>query len=438
MGYVIFLCMALLIFAANASAADLDVINQNPPPAYDYPIHNAYAATVIGVPPEMKVDFSKAPKPDEKKLEVYPDREVPEGFWYERGGMRYAELLQDKPAPLVFVIAGTGADARGEKMAYMAAILYHAGFHVVLLPSPTHPNFIINASSNFITGNPRHDAVDLYKVMQIINAQVVKKAQVNGYMVTGYSLGAMNAAFVAKLDDEQHILNFSRVLLINPPYNLYSSLSIIDTMLYSALPHGIDDVDKFIKTLMIRFSSVNQSGDPLDFSNERMLIDAYNKYKPSDARLATTIGLSFRLWASSMVFTSDVMSKSGYIFPKNQEFATSTHLTEYMAVAFRTGLKNYFNDVYTKYYMAESPGTTRDDLVEQSSLDSLASYIHGNNKIGLITNADDVILAPGEIDKLKTIFWNNAVIFDSGGHVGNLMHPTVAYYIVKFLREGGQ
>ncbi|MES2985223.1 MAG: alpha/beta hydrolase [Pseudomonadota bacterium] len=404
-------------------------------PAYDYPIRNPYAATIIAVPPELKLDYSAMPAPQEKKLTVFPNRDIPEGFWYERG-LRYSEMLQAKPAPLVYVIAGTGADHRAEKMRTLGNILYSAGFHVVLLPSPTHQNFIINASGNFLVGRPRQSAEDLYRVMGMIDADVTKHATVTKRMLTGYSLGALDAAFTAKLDEEKRQFNFARVLLINPPLSLYSSTKTINAMLYQGLPHGMDDADSFIKTALMRLSTTQQSGDALDFSNERALIDAYEKYQPDDAKLAATIGLSFRLSAASLAFAADVMSHAGYVFPKDKPFTTSTNLTHTMSLALRTSFIDYFNELYVQRLQAMYPGMTRAQMIEESGLESLDGYIHHNPKFGMITNLDDVILAPGEADKLARMFSPNAFVFDHGGHVGNLAYPTVGYHIVHFLRDG--
>lgn len=406
-------------------------------PSYDYPIQNPYAATVITLPPEQKVDLSDMPDPEEKTLVLFPDREIPEGFWYEEG-LRYSQLLQDKQAPLVYVIAGTGGDPRASKMKALARMLYCSGFHVVLLPSPTHPNFIINASQDFLAGRPVNSARDLYRVMEKIDARVTGEVPVSERMLTGYSLGAMDAAFTARLDEDRKKLNFSRVLLINPPYSLASSIGVVDRMLYVDLPGGIDDADHFIERVMARLGSLSSSGDALDFENERLLLDAYEQYKLDDASLATTIGLSFRLSAASMVFTSDVMSHRGYIYPPEAEFTTTTDLDTVMAIALRTSFNDYFREYYLDMVRESEPHATLDSLTREASLAHLDGYLRNNPKFGLITNQDDVILAPGEIDKLAALFGSNARIFSNGGHLGNMTHPTVAHAIVQFMQKGGQ
>lgn len=403
-------------------------------PVYDYPTNNPYAATIRGVPPGMQVDYSSVPAPADKTLVLFKDRHIPEGFWYDHG-LHYSELLQSKPSPLVYVIGGTGADSHSGTMLTIADMLYSAGFSVVLLPSPTHGNFIVNASGNFVPGRPWQDAQDLYRVMQRIDPLVAGEAKVTRRMLIGYSLGALNALFTARLDDEQKSLNFSKVLLINPPLSLYRSMQTLDALLYSDLPDGISDADFIIKTTIHRLSSAQVSSDALDFSNERLMIDADTLEKLGNKRLATIIGMSFRLAVADMIFTADVMGRAGYIFPKNWEFTSAAPLTGFMSVALRTSFKDYFDQIYTEKYHAANPSLTSQELISEGDLESLAGYIARHEDIGLLTNADDVILAPGEYDRLVALFGHRAITFPNGGHLGNLAHPTVAYRIIKFLKQ---
>ena len=431
-GTILTLCF--LTACAPGSLSPEATILAKDAPIYDYSIENPYAATVIGMPPDKKVDLTAIAKPDEETITVFSDRKIPGGYWYEKG-LHYGQLLQKKPAPLIYVVAGTGGDHRSGKMHALAQMFYVSGFNVVLLPSPTHQNFIVNASTVF-GGRPIESAKDLYRVMQLIDRRVSEKTIVTERMLTGYSLGAMDVAFAAKLDENEHQLNFSRVLLINPPYSLPTSVQRIDKMLYVGMPGGMDDADKFVARLMARLGSLTGGGEALDFNNERLLLEAYEQDKINDNSFATTIGLSFRLSASGMVFANDVMSHSGYIFPKDKEFETNTNLIPIMAVALRTSFVNYANAYYAGL-LASNSKNTPEILAKEDSLEYLDTYIRGNPKFGLITNVDDVILGLGEVDKLASMFGSNAHIFSNGGHLGNMTHPAVAYEIVHFMQHGG-
>jgi predicted alpha/beta-fold hydrolase len=101
--------------------------------------------------------------------------------------------FQDRKAPLVFLIAGTGGSSKSAKIVALMANLYQAGFHVIALPSPTFPNFIIDASTSHVPGNLSDDAVDLYRVMEKIWSQTKGRIQVSDFLLAGYSLGGTEA-----------------------------------------------------------------------------------------------------------------------------------------------------------------------------------------------------------------------------------------------------
>jgi pimeloyl-ACP methyl ester carboxylesterase len=403
-------------------------------PTYNFPINDPYAATVITVPPEMRVDYSSVPDPQVREITLFSDRTIPDGFWYE-SGLKYSELLQEKPAPLVYIVPGTGADSQASIMRTIADVLYSAGYSVVMLPSPTNPNFIINASKNFLPGDPVEDADDLYRAMRAIDEQVTSETPITGRMLVGYSLGGLEAAFTAKIDGDYQKLNFSKVLLINPPLSLYTSIALLDADLKSGMPNGMDDAGPFIKREITRFSKIGHGEEAFDFQNEHMLLEYYNKFHPSDAQLASLIGLSFRLSAADMVFTSDIMRHGGYIYPKDKPFTRTTNLDLYMAVALRTDFMDYLNDVFYESRRAKNPRLTKQDVIVDTNLESLAAYIIRNPKFAMITNHDDIILGPGDVDQLASLFGPDVMVFPNGGHMGNIALPAMAYQIVSFMKQ---
>ncbi len=433
--FFIALSLTLTMIGGCAHRESLSV-DKATPPVYDYPVNNAYAATIIGTPAEMKVRYPDAIEPDEEKLVVFPHRKIPEGFWYY-DGLLYGQMLQDKAAPLVYIIGGTGAGYKSRFTVALANNLYHSGHHVIMLPSPTHANFIVTASENFFPGNAQTDAKDLYRIMTMIQKRVAKKRQITSTHLTGYSLGAWNAAFVAVLDEQERKIGLDKTLLINPPLSLYTSMSRLDAMLLQGLPGGIGELDTFLNRTMARLSQLRNDSDAFDLTNENMLLETYNRLNPTNDKMATTIGLASRLSAASMVFTSDVMSHANYIYPADRPFQSDTPLNDYMAMALRTGFGDYYKDIYSTHYMTKIADLTHSDLIDQSSLETLRNWIAANPRIGLITNRDDIILAPGELATLESLFAGKSWIFPTGGHLGNIEHPAFAWRVADFF-EGTQ
>lgn len=403
---------------------------------YDYPLKDPLVSTIIGTPSELE---AKLPEKIDYKLmalKVFPDRVPPDVFWYQRE-LRYSLSYQKVKAPLIFVIAGTGASFYSSKMQFLQKILYQAGFHVVCLSSPTQMNFIVTASQSGVPGNTSEDAQDLYRVMGLVWEQIKDKIQVSEFYLTGYSLGAAQAAFVAKLDDEKHVFNFKKVYMINPPVSLYNSAKIFDDMLASSIPGGLDQFDRFFNETMARFAEIYRLMGEVDFTSD-FLYKVYQKVgqeKLDRKRMAAVIGTSFRLSSSDMLFTSDVMSQSGVVVPKNLVLSSSDSLTDYAKVAGRTSFMDYFEELYYPYFRSKDPRLTREKSIESLSLKSIEPYLRASEKIAVVSNEDELILGPGEVDYLREVFGARAKIYPHGGHCGNMNYKENVDHMMNFFKN---
>ena len=403
---------------------------------YDYPLDNGLAATILGTPKEYKAAVPKKIKMQQKRLTVFPDRDVPELYWYQKG-LQYFMVKQKGPAPLIFMIAGTGASHNSAKNQAMARAFFQAGFHVVSIPSPTHPNFIVTASTTMVPGNVEDDAKDIYRVMQMIMQEAGDRVEVTDYLLTGYSLGATQSAFVAKLDEEMKVFNFKKVLMINPSVSLYNSVQIIDDMLANNIPGGLDNFQAFWDDMFKTFSDAYSASDAVVFGPE-FIYKAYKKkqqepgHTPNNERMSAMIGFAFRISSASMVFTSDVMSNSGVIKPKNLELSRNESMSDYGKVTFRMRFIDYFDDILYPYYKAKQPGLSRQEMLDALGLKSIDSYLRNATKISMVTNVDDIILAPGEVDYLRQVFQDRGKFYPKGGHCGNMDYKDNVAFMIDY------
>jgi pimeloyl-ACP methyl ester carboxylesterase len=399
-------------------------------PSYSYPYENPYEATVLGMPPALEVQLPADVPTREFRLKVFPDRKIPEVFWYE-DGLVCSLVYQDHPAPLVFIIGGTAARYDAPTTVKLQKLLYQAGFHAIGITSPSHMDFVVNATGD-LPGDALGDARDLYRVMRLAYEQVRKRIDVSSFALTGYSLGAFNAAFLAQLDAEEKQFNFTRVLLINPPVNLYTSVSVLDHLLVDNIPGGMDKLDDWFRSVLGYILAVSRQMGRTELSGD-FLYAVYESIPRDQQNLAALIGLVFRISAAHMIFTADVMNGGGYIVPTQARLTNSTSLTRYAMVAYRTRFVDYFDDVLLPHLQKQEPGLTRQTLLERLSLRRLEPYLRGAGTVGLVHNADDIILGPGELPYLEGVFGARARIFPTGGHLGNVFHPEVARAIVGFL-----
>ena len=427
--------LIVVALAACESGPTEPFLVENPIPSepYDYPVENPLAATVVGTPAEFRPKLPKDYPTRIFPLTVFPDRQVPEVFWYHER-LRISFAAQEEPAPLVFSIGGTGADVDSAKMQFLERLLWASGYHVISVASPTHPSFVVAGSETSVPGRVSVDVRDLYRVMQMAFARVADDIEVTDVFLTGYSLGGWHAAFLAHHDQEEARLGFSKVLLVNPPESLFESISILDNMLAESLPGGAPEIRDFFDEAFNAFSQIYKETEFVDFTDD-FLYRAYERLEPTDDRLKALIGLAFRLTASSMTFTADVMNGGGYIIPKGTQLNTATSLTPFFRVSTRAGFLDYLDYFYAPFYIARDPDLDYPALVAEASLKEIASYLRDSGEVGLIHNQDDPILGPGDIGFFEETFQDRALILPTGGHLGNLEHRFVAAAISDFFRD---
>lgn len=405
--------LAALSFSAGVWAESASTI---PDSSYQYPIPNPYLATVAGTPEPLQ-----GPRPDvrfkTRHLPQAEGRHIPKVLWYGRR-FEYSYAAQRHPAPLVFVIAGTGAYHSGGTNKDLMRAFYGAGYHVVGISSPTHPEFIISASQTSLPGNLELDAQDLHRVMSDIAARLPKRVKVSGYHLAGYSLGGMHAAFVAKQDAEDNHFNFQRVVMINSPVTLYASISKLDRMLEN-IPGGVDNFNQYFSSIVRQIGNAYSRSTNVEF-NQDLVFEAFKERPPTNEELAALIGSAFRTASANMIFTSDVMTNFGFIKPKEVVLKNRSSMADYLQVGLRVGLTDYFHEFFWPSFEDRYPNLNRQEFAHRQSLHGIRDFLASTSYIEAVHNADDIILEQGQVDFFAEVFGSRATIYPHGGHLGNI------------------
>ncbi len=260
--------------------------------------------------------------------------------------------------------------------------------------------------------------------------------EVSAFHLAGYSLGAAQAAFVSQLDDERQLFNFQKVLMINPPVDLYKSVKRLDRLLEENIPGGPENFNAWFRDVMNNLAELNRELDLFKLSGDA-LYTVYRHYPVTDDFLAALIGISFRISAANMVFTSDVMHGGGYLIPPGVELSPYQPLEDYFIVAHRTPFADYFREFMVAYYQKREEGLTGDELQRRQTLQSIGDYLRQDPRLGLMHNRDDVIVSPEELDWLEKTMGERARIYRHGGHCGNMAHYDNLAAMVAFFRGQG-
>jgi hypothetical protein len=410
-------------------AADIDA------QSYGYPLTNPFEATIATTPPELRPQLPADADIDQRdyRVSLRPEREfeLPDNFWpVTKMGYRLAR--QKGEAPLIFIIAGTGMPYSGSTAEYLKKLFYGAGYHVVQLSSPTSYDFM-SAASRFATpGLTGEDADDLYRAMQAVRAQH-PRLKVSAYHLTGYSLGALQAAFVSQLDETRRSFNFKRVLLLNPPVNLYTSTSNLDRLVQTHV-EGINSSTTFYETVLAKLTRYFQEKGYVDL-NDAMLFDFQrSKEQLSDEQMAMLIGTAFRFSAADIAFTSDLINRRGLITPARFPISDSTSLTPFFKRALQCDFDCYITEQLIPMWRARHDGGSITQMVNQISLYAVEDYLKESSKIAVMHNADDLILGPGDLGFLRRTLGDRLTVYPFGGHCGNLNYRVNSDAMLEFFR----
>jgi len=398
---------------------------------YGYPIPGSYEASIIGTPVNLTPEFPANIRTRQLVLDIFPDRQVPPVFFYDKG-LRCTFAYQKQKAPLIFLIGGAGASDRTPNLMTMMKAFYQAGFHVITLPSPSTSNFIVSASQNGVPGDLTEDSADLYRVMEAAWKQVSGDIEVSSFHLCGYSLGATQAAFVAKLDEERRVFNFRKVLMINPTVSLYNSVTRIEDLL-KQIPGGPKKQGIFFNRMLSKFSQFYRYGNFVSI-NENFIYSIYAEKLFSHEETAGLIGLSYRIGLAGMIFSSDVVTNSGYVVPKNRVLSPTDSLFDYFLVSSHLSFFDYFNEYLYPYFQKRRPGLTKQEYIASLGLRSIEGYLKSSDKFGVITNENDFILTKAELDYLRQLFGERTKIYPRGGHLGNLGYKDNLAYMTAFFK----
>ncbi len=378
----------------------------------------ALRATVFGTPPQNIAPMPQKVPLVEINIPMPWARPVPDVFWFDRK-LRVWFSAQDKPAPLAIVISGTGGDGNTSALSTLRGALYGAGYHVLTLPSPTFPGFIVSTSSTGVAGDLRQDGADLYAAIQRIIVHLPHKPKITDIDILGYSLGGANAAIVKSIDAREHKLNIHRVVMINPPFSLFASVGRLDELFQINIGSGDVGVERLYQQIYAQLANLYRSSDRVAI-NESFLLSAAAAVLKSDAEFSAAIAFMFRIDLMNMFFAGDMYAGTGVVVDPKHPPKVGDSLEETARILRGKSFSEYFTKVFAPYYMKHRPGSTTESLIADNRLDFIADALRNDPDYYVQTNSDDLILDKTELAWFKSTLGPKIAVYDHGGHLGNI------------------
>ncbi|MEO7823798.1 MAG: hypothetical protein ABIR53_00095 [Paraperlucidibaca sp.] len=381
-------------------------------------------ATIAGTPAQLQptqLPDDQYIDQDDYALNIRPEREfqLPDSFWAVKK-LHYRIARQTKPAPLIFLIAGTGANYKNDTIEFLKKVFYSRGYHVVQLSSPTSYDFIAAASHSATPGISSEDAADLMRVMSAV-LQDNPTLEFTRIDLAGYSLGALHAAFIAAADAKNPEFYFQHVALLNPPVSLLASTQQLDRLVHVSVPKA-KGKDGFFELIFNKLSRFFHEKGGVELSAAVLYDFQRSPEALNNEEMAMLIGSVFRFSAADIVFTSDVVNKRGQIVPTDADLSESASLTPYFRRSLFCDFACYVKLQLLPYWQKKHPEAGLKELGDISGLSAISGYLAASENIHVITNADDLILQPADFAFLQNTFNKRLTVFDHGGHLGNIKY----------------
>lgn len=426
--------LAFLGYFAVSASVSAEIVERN---SYSFPLYDNLRTTIgtVLIPDADWRDYQ------DHYLKVLPTKKkVIGGFDYNDN--RAKTYFRHYPAKngsrrLVFLISGLGGDAKSNIDGFLATQIQRSGASVVVLPNPIQERFAYASSRHGYVGYVPEDATAVYRNIVKIMRFLQRRHNIDYTPVKlmGYSMGALYAAHVMKIDREQGY-NFIRGgVLVNTPIDLHHGMQTLDAF-YDPEKNGNFIVDIVLKGLGVIGSYLENSGKT-DFSAFADFMESLNIFDVADKR--AIIGWYLRGSMAKLILASQNIHDMG-VLPKfygvgNELEGNSSNMSKRLGAAEKFGFVAYARQFIVPFYrnVLGHSDLTYEEMNKRSSLFALESFLRAEKSVHLFHNQDDFLMQPGDAIYLESIFRERARIYPHGGHLGNIWHEPVIRLILQRL-----
>lgn len=308
---------------------------------------------------------------------------------------------------LVFIIPGITGNHNTDATIAMAEMMHKCGASVVLCDDIFHWDYVRSANLGILPGNLKEDAKRYAAFMNKVYADLKEKDYVDEpeVVILGWSMGALTTCHLASLE-ESAALQFpvKKYVAINTPVDFNSALKAIDDY--------FKVVDGWSRE-RLREACTSSAGAIYAWSDgehPRYVADqGHPNVSEEDARFAIAVTFSMPL-AEDVALVHE--AKPLPFFKEKYSFSERHLLYEEIG-------KTTYMDYIHKFLPVFYPEMTGEDLLKVASLASIEDALKNNEKIVMLHNWDDFILAPSDREYLDSIMLSRLTWFSSGAHCAN-------------------
>ena len=335
----------------------------------------------------------------------------------------YTYWLQPKPAPIVFVIPGTGAHRLSNHAVGLAEYMWNAGYSAITISNSMNWEFIERALSIDLPGYLPTDAHDTHVAVSLV-AEALEKEHPDKMTTTclmGMSLGAMQVIYIAAEEQGtgKGLKAFDAYLSIASPVRLEYASEQIDNDYNAPLQWPAEErADRMNETLHMALALAGGSNItpsmPMPFS---------------EIQASYLIGLDFRLTLMAVIFGTQYRHNLGVLLTKLDKWDRGPAYREISDYSFAEYIYGFMLPYLTKI---RPEVTNAETFFYNDSLLPLESKLRKADRLRVFTNKDDPLQSDSDRDWQRNVFGDRVTILEHGGHLGNFHSPVI---VKKFMKE---
>ena len=336
--------------------------------------------------------------------------------------LKFTFWLQPGKANVVYIVPGLASHRLAETSLALAELVYKNGFSAVSVSSPFNSEFMEHASTVALPGYLPVDGQDLHVALTAIDHHLhqLYPDRLGNKALMGYSMGAFETMYIASTAATNHLLQFDRYVAINTPVRLAQGIAKLDEFYrapldWPAAERSNDVENTFLKVAALsRGTLTPQTSLPFSAIESKFLI-----------------GLAFRLDLRDMIYSSQRRNNQGILHHPIDNWRRDPVYQEILQYSFQ----DYFEKFAIPYYQHHGlAGDTETAMLKASDLRTYNAGLRANADIRVIVNENDFLLSDEDLLWLDTNFGpEQLTVFRRGGHLGNLVNPTVQKSILAAL-----
>ncbi len=328
----------------------------------------------------------------------------------------YLNKQAGKTAPLVVLLCGLGGHYSSSGSTAMAQLFYDQGYSVAVFSNTLNQDFLKAVTPEYCSGYSPDDAKLIARVLTLAVQDLQKSQDIapESLVLSGYSHGALQSLFITATAEQDLPLPVSAVIAVNPPVDLIYATGKMDGFVNVAEKWSADEAQQKISDVLAKYLSGKL--------NSPNAVDEENSH--------AVVGLAFRFTLRDAIFIGE---RYQGIPALQNHYQWGSRYPLYIEINQLT-FDWYVENVLLGYYQRKlnRPDLTVEELRKNSSLYSIGDFLANDSRVHVIHTANDFLLSDADAEFLADTC-KNLILFDRGGHLGQLSRPQVQQQLQQLL-----